>query len=37
MVWTGLCSLILGLYYWRFGRIAPMVIAHYLTNAFQTV
>lgn len=37
IVWTGLYGLIMGLYYLRFGRVAPMIISHYLTNALQVV
>lgn len=37
IVWTGSYSVILGLYYWRFGRVAPLIISHYLTNALQVV
>ena len=37
VVWTGIYGLIMGLYYLRFGRVAPMVISHYLTNALQIV
>ncbi len=37
IVRTGSVGLILGLYYWRFGRVAPLIISHYLVNAFQVV
>lgn len=35
--WTTIFGLLMALYYLRFGRVAPMVFAHYLTNAFQIV
>jgi membrane protease YdiL (CAAX protease family) len=37
VVWTGIYGLILGLYYLRFGRVGPMIVSHYLTNALQVV
>jgi membrane protease YdiL (CAAX protease family) len=37
IVWTGIYGLIMGLYYLRFGRVGPMIISHYLTNALQVV
>jgi hypothetical protein len=27
----------MALYYLRFGRAVPLILAHYLTNAFQVV
>jgi membrane protease YdiL (CAAX protease family) len=30
-------GLIMALYYLRFGRVVPLVLAHYLTNAFQVL
>jgi len=35
IVWTGIYGLIMGIYYLRFGRVVPMIISHYLTNALQ--
>lgn len=35
--WTMVYGLIAALYYLRFGRVAPLVFAHYLTNALQVV
>ncbi|OGF68239.1 MAG: hypothetical protein A2Y62_16075 [Candidatus Fischerbacteria bacterium RBG_13_37_8] len=35
--WTAICGLIMALYYLRFGRVAPLILAHYLTNALQVV
>ena len=35
--WTAILGLIMALYYFRFGRAAPLILAHYLTNAFQVV
>jgi membrane protease YdiL (CAAX protease family) len=37
IVWTGIYGLIMGLYYLRFGRVGPMIVSHYLTNALQVV
>ena len=34
-VWTGILGLIMALYYVRFGRVLPLVLAHYVTNALQ--
>jgi membrane protease YdiL (CAAX protease family) len=34
-VWTGILGLIMALYYVRYGRVAPLILAHYLTNALQ--
>ena len=33
--WTGIFGLIMALYYLRFGRVVPLILAHYLTNALQ--
>lgn len=35
VAWTGIYGLIMGLYYLRFGRLVPLVLAHYVTNALQ--
>lgn len=35
--WTAICGLIMALYYLRFGRVVPLILAHYLTNALQVV
>lgn len=35
--WTGIFGLIMALYYLRFGRVAPLILAHYVTNAIQVV
>jgi membrane protease YdiL (CAAX protease family) len=35
--WSGLFGLIMALYYLRFGRVAPLILAHYVTNAVQVV
>ena len=37
IVWTGIYGLIMGGYYLRYGRVAPMIISHYFTNALQVV
>lgn len=34
-VWSGMFGLLMALYYVRFGRVAPLVLAHYVTNALQ--
>jgi membrane protease YdiL (CAAX protease family) len=34
-VWTGVLGLIMALYYVRFGRVVPLILAHYVTNALQ--
>lgn len=34
---AGVFGLITGLYYLRYGRAVPLIIAHYLTNALQVV
>jgi membrane protease YdiL (CAAX protease family) len=33
VVWTSIVGLIMALYYLRYGRVAPMILAHYATNA----
>jgi membrane protease YdiL (CAAX protease family) len=35
--WTAIFGLIMALYYLRFGRVVPLILAHYLTNALQVV
>ncbi len=37
IVCAGIYGLIMGAYYLRFGRIAPMIVSHYMTNALQVV
>jgi membrane protease YdiL (CAAX protease family) len=37
VVSAGIYGLIMGLYYLRFGRIGPLIVSHYLTNALQVV
>lgn len=37
VAWTGIYGLIMGLYYLRFGRLVPLVLAHYVTNALQVL
>jgi len=34
---AGIFGLIVALYYLRFGRVVPLILAHYLTNAIQVV
>lgn len=35
--WASIYGLIMGLYYLRYGRVAPMIVSHYFTNALQVV
>jgi membrane protease YdiL (CAAX protease family) len=35
--WTAIFGLIMAFYYLRFGRVVPLIVAHYLTNALQVV
>jgi membrane protease YdiL (CAAX protease family) len=35
--WTVIFGLIMGLYYLRFGRVVPLILAHYLTNSIQVL
>jgi len=35
--WTAVFGLIMASYYLRFGRVVPLIVAHYLTNALQVV
>jgi membrane protease YdiL (CAAX protease family) len=35
--WTGIFGLIMAFFYLRFGRAVPLILAHYLTNAFQAI
>jgi membrane protease YdiL (CAAX protease family) len=35
--WTAIFGLIMAFYYLRFGRVVPLILAHYVTNAFQVV
>ena len=35
--WTGIDGLIMALYYLWFGRVAQLILAHYVTNALQVV
>jgi len=35
--WTAIFGLIMGLYYLRFGRVVPLILAHYVTNALQVL
>jgi membrane protease YdiL (CAAX protease family) len=35
--WTAIFALIMALYYLRSGRVVPLILAHYLTNAIQVV
>ena len=35
VAWTAIVGLIMAIYYLRFGRVVPLIIAHYVTNAIQ--
>jgi membrane protease YdiL (CAAX protease family) len=35
--WTAIFGFIMALYYLRFGRLVPLILAHYLTNVLQLV
>jgi membrane protease YdiL (CAAX protease family) len=37
VAWTAIFGLIVALYYLRFGRAVPLILAHYVTNALQVV
>lgn len=37
VAWTAFFGLIMALYYLRFGRVLPLILAHYVTNAIQVV
>jgi membrane protease YdiL (CAAX protease family) len=37
VVCAAIFGLIMALYYLRFGRVLPLILAHYLTNAFQVL
>lgn len=37
VAWAGIFGLIVALHYARFGRVVPLILAHYVTNAIQMV
>jgi len=37
IAWTTICGLIMALYYLRFGRVVPLLLAHYVTNTLYVV
>lgn len=37
IIWTAIFGVIAALYYLRFGRVVPLVLAHYVTNALQVL
>jgi len=37
VVWTVIFGLIMALYYLRYGRAVPLILAHYVTNALQVI
>jgi membrane protease YdiL (CAAX protease family) len=37
VVWTCVFGLIMAFYYLRFGRVLPLILAHYVTNALQVI
>jgi membrane protease YdiL (CAAX protease family) len=37
VAWASIFGLLMGLYYLRFGRVVPLILAHYVTNAMQVI
>lgn len=37
VVWTTIFGLLMAIYYLRFGRVVPLILAHYFTNALQII
>jgi membrane protease YdiL (CAAX protease family) len=37
VAWTAIFGLIAALYYLRFGRVVPLILAHYVTNELQVI
>lgn len=37
VAWTAIFGLIMALYYLRFGRVVPLILAHYVTNTIQVI
>jgi membrane protease YdiL (CAAX protease family) len=37
VAWTAIFGLLMALYYFRFGRVVPLILAHYTTNALQVI
>lgn len=37
VIWTTIFGLIMAFSYYRFGRVFPLIFAHYLTNALQVI
>ncbi len=37
VAWTAIFGVIMALYYLRFGRAVPLILAHYVTNALQVI
>jgi membrane protease YdiL (CAAX protease family) len=37
VAWTAIFGLITAVYYLRFGRVVPLILAHYVTNALQVI
>ena len=37
VIWTAVFGLLMALWYLRFGRAVPLILAHYVTNALQVV
>lgn len=35
--WTGIFGLIMARYYLRYGRVVPLILAHYVTNTIAVV
>lgn len=37
VVWTTIFGLLMAIYFLRFGRVVPLILAHYFTNALQVI
>jgi membrane protease YdiL (CAAX protease family) len=37
IAWAAVFGLIMGFYYLKYGRVVPLIVAHYVTNALQVV
>ena len=37
IAWATIFGLIMAFYYYRFGRVAPLILAHYATNTLQVI
>ena len=37
VIWAAIYGGIMAAYYLRYGRLAPMIVAHYINNAFNFI